>query len=66
MIGLVSDGFRGVLLTPLKLSKKKKKSIIVIIDTGEEFLSGVNDTVKHRNYKITLRIFEKIEIAHVY
>jgi hypothetical protein len=66
MIGLVSDGFRGVLLTPLKLSKKKTKSIIVVIDTGQEFLSGVHDTVKHRNYKITLRIFEKIDIEHVF
>ncbi len=33
-----------VSLTPVKLSKTVKVSLAVVIDTGEELLTGVNDT----------------------
>ncbi len=33
-----------VSLTPMKLSKIVKVSLIGVVDTGEELLTGVNDT----------------------
>jgi hypothetical protein len=38
------SNFLPVLLTPVKLSKTVKVSLTSVIDTGEELLTGVNDT----------------------